>query len=202
MNLGIGISRMPESPNTADIWRRAMANADGTVKTMFADVWSVQRDFDFLATSYDADSEKPDLKVFNYAANLARLNVVSRVEQVKKDGSASVSGAFGTAKAIITHRNDIVTMPWIHVGDDYSKDYLGAKESGVDAFHLVREGDGHKPVEGAQTISNLIELLPIVNVMAQTESVDDRRVKSDSLLDTKKRSILTDKLTSEASDWV
>jgi FMN phosphatase YigB (HAD superfamily) len=170
MSLSVGQSTQLKL-DTAETMRRAMDEASASrgmrMTTIFNNLWSVRRNFDFLATSYDADSEKPDQRIFNYAANLARLNVVSRVEQNQHDAQTSVAGMMSAARAIMRHRHDVESMPWIHIGDEYEKDYRGAKECGIDAFHLVREGSGKEAVKGAQTISTLLELLPVINIMVQ-----------------------------------
>lgn len=47
----------------------------------------------------------------------------------------------------------------IHVGDDYEADVLGAQGSGIDAVHLVRDGN---PPSAGIAIRNLRELLKIL----------------------------------------
>ena len=58
-------------------------------------------------------------------------------------------------------------MSWIHVGTDYAKDYEAAERYRCDPFHLIREGDEQKPVEGARTISSLFEFTQIVNFLVE-----------------------------------
>ncbi|RMZ87122.1 hypothetical protein DV736_g5654, partial [Chaetothyriales sp. CBS 134916] len=155
MNLAVGVSKAPEPRNMDERWRLANETArDPTalpIATSFRDIWSPRHDFDFVSTSYEAEAEKPAPAVFNRAANLARLNLISRMEQRRhSDGDREhpFREAFDFVRDTISHRRDIETMSWIHVGDDYAKDYVGAKESGIDAFHLF--GQSGRKKEGLE----------------------------------------------------
>ncbi|RMD42794.1 hypothetical protein DV735_g2376, partial [Chaetothyriales sp. CBS 134920] len=174
MGLAVGVSRAPERRSMDERWREASETARDPealpIATSFRYIWSARHHFDFVSTSYEAEAEKPEPAIFNRAGNLARLNLISRMEQRRhSDGDRDhpFREAFDFVRDTISHRRDIETMAWIHVGDDYAKDYVGAHESGIEAFHLVRQGDGGARRKGAQTISNLIELVPIVNIMAE-----------------------------------
>ncbi len=132
-----------------------------TGSTPFYDIWSSRHDFNFLATSYESGFEKPSSSIFQHAYELAAMNYASRLERIQRPLS------IGEALKMVSHIPSFLSTSWIHVGADYSKDYLGGKDYEFEAFHLVREGEGWNPVEGAQTISNLIELTKIINLMVQ-----------------------------------
>ena len=144
-------------------------------RTPSHDMWSLRHDFDFLATSHDEGVEKPGSAIFRHADILASLNVASREERLSQINSQTPTGqVFAGFWRIISSVWATDSMLWIHVGADYEKDYVGAEAFGREAFYLIREGEGQKPVEGAQTISNLIELIPIVNTMVEQNLLASR----------------------------
>ncbi len=133
-------------------------------KTPMYDIWSLRHDFDFLATSYEDGYQKPHRRIFSLALSLAHLNIFSRAEQLKQLTQADLRRQLKWTWEVADHLINI-DLAWIHVGDDYDKDYVGATKYRNDAFYLVREGGGKEPVEGARTITSLTELLPITNIM-------------------------------------
>ena len=145
--------------------RRAKAMPLDDMK-IWHDVWSLRHDSDFLVTSYDEGYEKPDRRPFESAHSLAVDNVLSRAEQLKELRQAGFKAKLQGGLEVIGHAHR-VDLAWIHAGDDYEKDYVGATELGHDAFHLVRDGAGKAIVEGARTIASLMDLVPIVNLMVQ-----------------------------------
>lgn len=62
---------------------------------------------------------------------------------------------------------------WLHIGDEYEKDYVGATQASVEALLLQRENDDgmlHKgPMleKGVPTISTLSEAAMVINVKAR-----------------------------------
>jgi FMN phosphatase YigB (HAD superfamily) len=119
-------------------------------------------DINFLITSYATGSEKPDRKIFAEADELAAMLPVSRLEQTSPDEylggnlrNIFKAVRFGMRGHGITH---------IHVGDDFEKDYLGAKDANREALHLCRERDTDDLQD--YQISDLLELATIIKVMA------------------------------------
>ncbi|PTU25204.1 hypothetical protein P175DRAFT_0401639, partial [Aspergillus ochraceoroseus IBT 24754] len=50
---------------------------------------------------------------------------------------------------------------WVHVGDDYRKDYLGALEAGGEAYFLPRDNTAGKAAgDNVKTITSLLDLIP------------------------------------------
>ena len=123
------------------------------------DMYDANVDVDFLLTSYDTGCEKPHDDIFAMAVQMTAVLAASRREQSPEFMSRISRGALQSA-------SQGVYLNRIHVGDDYSKDYLGAKDSSADyeALHLCRNTD-RKALENHQ-ISSLEELGTYVNMMA------------------------------------
>ncbi|KAK2797463.1 hypothetical protein FQN51_008496 [Onygenales sp. PD_10] len=80
----------------------------------------VPADIDFIVTSYEAGEEKPHRAIFDFAKERAKQCLAGN------DFSPS---------------ND-VDWTYVHVGDHYEKDYIGATDAGWDSYLLPRDGDG------------------------------------------------------------
>lgn len=91
-------------------------------------------DLDVVITSYEAGEEKPNKLIFDVAKRQARL-------LARHDAPAGLDEA-----------DD---WTYIHVGDDYQKDYLGAVDAGWQSYSLERDGGEKRP---ARTIRSLMEL--------------------------------------------
>ncbi len=183
MNLKVGMSALPMRPSREEMWRESRDDAEASIGTgririsvPWNGLWKTGSDFDFLATSYDADSEKPDPGIMFYARQMARLLNLSKVVQTLHTPKSTVGGVYRLIRTAAAHRKDVDNMAWIHVGDDYEKDIAPAKVEteivpGIKLFkrhgiHLVREGEG-TPVEGADTVTSLTEVASIINLMVQ-----------------------------------
>ena len=158
MNLNIGMPKLStEERSLGDMFRRAGKDLD------------TDKSFDFLATSYDAKSEKPDTGIIHYASNMVTLVHFSQFMERANEDMDSVT----------KEQRVIDSMTWIHVGDDYDKDiapakaidatYEGENVPNRRAIHLVREGEG-KPVPGTDTVSTLSEVTAIINLMLKDQS--------------------------------
>ena len=69
-------------------------------------------------------------------------------------------------------KNDIAIDPsrWLHIGDDYEKDYLGAKNAGMNAFLLQRNTNNNKKNESELNIDDddvVISLMDVIKKMEQ-----------------------------------
>jgi len=172
LNLRVGPSTQPHF-SASDQWETAMREGfqlrtTGSVhmRTQWHEYYNAANDFDFLATSYETGFEKPDPGIYQAAVRLAAPMPMSRAEQQMEEVKGQVTGVFKLASTTLVHATQLAEMQWIHVGDDYIKDYRGAEGAGLEALHLVREGEGEaKP--GAKTVSSLEEVAAIVNVIAE-----------------------------------
>jgi FMN phosphatase YigB (HAD superfamily) len=118
-------------------------------------------DINYLVTSYAVGHEKPEPEIFAVADMFAATFPMSRLEQSSPDEFLTRK----TSKAV----NAIYTgfgLTHIHVGDDFEKDYQGAKDSGRQALHLCRD-DQTRELKSYQ-ISNLLELATVISSMADT----------------------------------
>ena len=138
---------------------------------------STDKSFDFLATSYDAKSEKPDTGIIHYAASMVNLvRLIHFFERMTGFGP----GFEAIMKSVAKDQRVVETSNWIHVGDDYNKDiapakaknamYEGQKVPNRKAIHLVRAGEG-KRVRGTDTVSSLTEVTAIINLMLKDQSI-------------------------------
>ncbi|KAK5047959.1 hypothetical protein LTR84_006149 [Exophiala bonariae] len=134
-------------------------------------------DIDFLATSYDAGVEKPASGIWAYAEAFTQGIASVRAENslgIPLHGR-SVEQSTDDYKNILIEslRVSDGKVSWIHIGDDMTKDYEGARQYGHHALHLDR-GDNKGPARSTRTwspsehtVSSLEEAALIVNVMAQ-----------------------------------
>ncbi|KAJ5624040.1 hypothetical protein N7510_000349 [Penicillium lagena] len=104
-------------------------------------------DIDIVITSYEAGEEKPSRVIFDVARRQAGLL-----------GSACSKDSVSTAAGAQDN--------WVcvHVGDDYQKDYCGARDAGWDSYFLPRrEGLGHPD---AKAIRSLVDLIGVLKMEA------------------------------------
>jgi len=168
LGLRVGIDAMPKMESPRERASRTGADMAEIMKSVWHDAYNPLNDVDFLATSYEASSEKPDAEIFSHAATLANVNFASKLEQQVEDWTPS----FQTMKLKVQmtmQMNTIKESKFIHIGDDYKKDYAGAEDVGLDALHLVREGEGHEVVEGANAVTDLYQAAAAVRIIAQQE---------------------------------
>ncbi|KAJ5820034.1 hypothetical protein N7474_005625 [Penicillium riverlandense] len=102
-------------------------------------------DLDIVVTSYEAGEEKPSRVIFDVARRQAGLLASAR-------SKSSVSPDAGAEDNWVC----------IHVGDDYRKDYCGAKDAGWDSYLLPRrEGQGHPDAKALRSLMDLIGALKV-----------------------------------------
>ena len=168
LGLRVGIDAMPQMESLKERTSRTGPDMSEIMKTVWHHAYNPLNDIDFLATSYEASAEKPDPEIFSHAATLANVNFASKLEQQQEDWSPS----FQTMKLkvqITRQMNTIKQSKFIHIGDDHRKDVVGAEELGLDALYLVREGEGHEVVEGANMVTDLYQAAAAVWIMAEQE---------------------------------
>lgn len=104
-------------------------------------------DLDIVITSYEAGEEKPSRVIFDVARRQAGLLA-----------SACSTGPVSTDAEAEDN--------WVcvHVGDDYRKDYCGARDASWDSYLLPRrEEQGHPD---AKTIRSLMDLIGVLKMEA------------------------------------
>jgi FMN phosphatase YigB (HAD superfamily) len=104
-------------------------------------------DIDMIITSYEAGEEKPHRLIFDVAKQQAK-------SFVRTHDSALVSDIEdGSARWF-----------WLHIGDDYEKDYKGAISAGWDSLLLSRDGhtsgNEQSNVRDLRMITILADLIP------------------------------------------
>jgi FMN phosphatase YigB (HAD superfamily) len=117
-----------------------ISNSDPRVSTILRDLglkvgesppgqpatYDPENDIDFVCTSYEASSEKPDAAIFRHAKGSMAALVGVPVDELVVDGT-SIDGPQGPGAR------------WFHVGDDFKKDCVGASEAGFIPVHLCPE---------------------------------------------------------------
>jgi FMN phosphatase YigB (HAD superfamily) len=103
-------------------------------------------DFDFICTSYEATSEKPSADIFQQAHTLV--------------------DAVDDARGRQPHIRSLGRDEWVHIGDDLTKDFQGAREAGLVAILVQREALSTDELEATEQgqlatsdLSNLSDLL-------------------------------------------
>lgn len=107
-------------------------------------------DLDFVVTSYEAGNEKPHKGIFEVAEKRAKEHLL---ETESDSGHPRPS-------------LEKTTWSYVHVGDDYEQDYLGAIDAGWNCYLLPRDGIGHAPsdLKNINKVDTLTELLPQVGI--------------------------------------
>ncbi|KAK5106439.1 hypothetical protein LTS08_000558 [Lithohypha guttulata] len=180
LGLRCGWASGPIPETTRERWNRT-TNQNGVpdvgeaMKSPWYGAWSQSNEVDFIASSYDADAEKPDPDIFNHARMLCDLNIASRFEQEWKDWRPSLN--YIKHKLKIQRRIEAVNenSTFIHIGDEYLKDYGGALYGGFEPLLLKRDGSGPVPpqkwdnVTGTDTstvISDLEQAAVAIRIIA------------------------------------
>jgi putative hydrolase of the HAD superfamily len=165
----VGPSSLPNFQDVTRMAREAAGDTSATaLESVFRGYYNVNNDFDVLSTSYEADAEKPSGEIWDRAELLAHPTGLSRGEQsIEIQPTESLRSQFWKTASAVKYRIDNAKKMRIHVGDEYSKDYLGAANAGWEALHLAREEDQLKGIpDGAKVVRSLDEVAMIVNVMA------------------------------------
>lgn len=131
--------------------------------------YNSNNDFDFLTTSYDAESEKPHPGIFESAELQATEMILSKAAQSMPDPKTMVGGIAQLVTSTLNVRKLAEKMIWIHVGDDYDTDYVGAEAQGLQSLLLVREGEGKEAKGATSTVSNMVEVTQILNLLVKEQ---------------------------------
>lgn len=151
-------------------WAESQETSVSAIQSLWHNSYNPRNEVDFLATSYTAGEEKPHARIFNYAASLAAVNYASKLEQGREDWGPSLGTAQFKYK-VASQIDAIYSSKWIHIGDDYGKDYIGSSENGFEAIHLVREGETDA-VEGANTVTSLTEAAAAIRIIAEQQFIE------------------------------
>lgn len=137
----------------------------------FALPWKYNYDprnvIDFLCTSYDANAEKPEPAIFGAAKKYFFTLPVSRAEQSfghPSSGWQALSNGF----KVLRYRPTTGSTMFMHIGDEYPKDYVGARRAGWRSLYLARTpppsaGTG----ANVEIVSSLQEAAMAVSILAQ-----------------------------------
>lgn len=174
LGLKVGPSSLPQID-----FRQSIADTANRVRTQeykallaspFVDYFAADNDFDFLCTSYVTGSEKPDINIWLGAQRFIVPIPGSRAEQAV-DTSTSPPHK-GMTECL---RHEVGDVTWIHIGDEYAKDYVGALGAGLEALLLRRDQDPSSIAENdVKSISSLEEAAMVVSVMVQERFPDHK----------------------------
>ena len=162
LGLLVGHSKFP-APSFDELWRQA----NDMFESPFYHLYNGSNDFDFLATSYDCGYEKPHVGIFHQAELLSAPLPMSRAEQQSDVPSALTGKIRQKIRLAMQYRAAGMSRRWIHIGDDYEKDFIGAREAGYQALWLNRKGSSDKKDE--YEVGSLEDAATVVGLMAQQE---------------------------------
>ena len=128
------------------------------------DYYNIANEFDVLSSSFDAGAEKPEQGIWSLATKLALPTTISRAEQELDPLTSSLERLKALTVAMESRMSPLVR---IHIGDEYAKDYLGARQAGWDALLLAREGDPTGMGKNVKLVESLHEAAMVVNLIAQ-----------------------------------
>ncbi|KAJ5111154.1 hypothetical protein N7532_001689 [Penicillium argentinense] len=108
-----------------------------------------------VITSYEAGEEKPNRSIFDVAKRQARL-----IMEKERDSILPQLKAAQRESELPARFNPDGEWTCVHVGDDFEKDYCGARDAGWESYLLARE-EGQKRGDDVKTISSLYGLLDL-----------------------------------------
>lgn len=101
--------------------------------------WNPDNDIDFVCTSYDAGSEKPDKAIFDHALMLADAAGRSLDDHYMQYLLAQKFNPQLLLKIESRLEDMRRVLVWAHVGDDLGKDIHGASAWGATAYYVKRK---------------------------------------------------------------
>ncbi|KAK5223973.1 hypothetical protein LTR72_005360 [Exophiala xenobiotica] len=152
LGLRVGLDKIPKinmGKELSESWANVKAGRYDAELDFSRKYFKPDSDIDILTTSYKVGFEKPDAVMWDvdpkeYADLMAR-SLGYRVGEVM----------------------------WLHIGDEYDKDYIGATQASLEALLLKRDKDddmlhkGSMPEQDVPTISTLSEASMVINVKAR-----------------------------------
>ncbi|KIV80091.1 hypothetical protein PV11_07618 [Exophiala sideris] len=142
---------------------------------VFEGFYNPRNDFDFLWTSYESGHEKPDARIWRSAKHsmLPMMPFARSEASYAASTELSQRSAFEAMRQGLDLTLDPRNLMWIHIGDDFKRDYVGAKKEGLNALLLKRDEVStllHKDDaidDEAETVTSLTEATMVLNMMAQ-----------------------------------
>jgi putative hydrolase of the HAD superfamily len=175
LGLKVGLSEYPKlsfGEQHTKLWESIKADKFDVTDDAISQFYDPRNDLDFLCTSYTAGAEKPDPAIWEAARPLVDAMPMSRAAHAFDSPSGMTAQTYQQSLAAsLGHR--VGEIMWMHIGDEYSKDYVGARDVSLKALYLKRDQDARlrhgDVVDGhdAETVSSLEEAAMVVSVMAQ-----------------------------------
>lgn len=163
LSLKVGEVRIPSNQEVRD--SAAASVQSGNFETPWSNAYDPTNDFDFVVTGYEAGAEKPSPKIWGYADFQASLVAISKSQKGLELPEGKFRSVFAVVANAVSNVGKTDNMQWIHIGDEYEKDYLGAKSvPGREALLLDRDNSMRIPVD---RVSSLVDAATVVNLMAQ-----------------------------------
>lgn len=131
-------------------------------------LYHAEDDIDFVTTSCAAKVEKPHRGIFDHARAMMRGLEISKRGRSGFDHATREESADHTLQArqsesreqALSVRSECSTL--IHIGDDYKKDYRGAKDAGWEAIYLNREGEATDVGNAVHTLTEAVDLIELM----------------------------------------
>lgn len=141
LKVGVTEAQRVQAGNSLPVW-------SARLKAVTSD-WNPHNDIDFVCTSYEADSEKPDKGIFDHALMLA--DAVGRSLDDHYLQYLSTLDYHPELRTVIASRLEEIrlVLNWTHIGDDLEKDFRGASAWGARAFYVKRKGSVTEEEENA-----------------------------------------------------
>ncbi|KAK4945480.1 hypothetical protein LTR10_015376 [Elasticomyces elasticus] len=173
----LGLQVGPSEPVRFDV-RSMFARAPAPNEPMpmvFEGFYDPRNDFDFLWTSYESGHEKPDARIWRSAKHsmLPMMPFARSEASYAASTEPSQRSAFEAMRQGLDLTLDPTNLMWIHIGDDFKRDYVGAKKAGLNALLLKRDEVStllHKDDaidDEAETVTSLTEATMVLNMMAE-----------------------------------
>ena len=158
----VGVSEPVEVDFIDEMKNNWEAAKQARITTPVNDMYNSGDHVNFMTTSYDAGDQKPEGKIFWEAEKLVRQLTVSRTLKAYED-PRSWEEAWSLIGKTMHAPTSSSRRTWIHIGDDYEKDFLGAKEHGHEALLLDREG---KRKGEENVVTSLEEAGKVISILA------------------------------------
>lgn len=166
MNVPSAVNEQPQAAEgRAQGTGRQEAQRPPNLLERAGDQYNVNDDINYVVTSYAVGYEKPSPEIFSNADKFLWDFLASQASQIDPaDNSDSKSGIQRKSLAKLNSAGEITR---IHVGDDFDKDYKGAKNSlNCEALHLCRDVPEAKLKN--YEISNLLDLAALIESMVKS----------------------------------
>jgi FMN phosphatase YigB (HAD superfamily) len=101
--------------------------------------WNPDNDIDFVCTSWEAGAEKPEHAIFDYAKRLATDVFIAQGAQYLLIEGPPTPRRLWDFSQVAQERSK---LDWVHIGNDFQKDYQSAQKWGaVNSLYLRRADD-------------------------------------------------------------